>query len=449
MDIIIRRLLLTASVILFLVITPIVVLYALGYRENLITSPTAVGVLLLDAIPERANVVVNDKSYGTTPESISNLKVGNVSIKVSLDGYHSWQKNLPILPARATEARSIRLFLEDPPTQILSTAVQKFALAPNRTLLVWTDQANTLHLHSTENEMLFTPLKLAAPPTDLLWSSDSSYILVSYANDRYQIVDIARPTLEAESIPAIRGLIDPSWDMRTPGRVLFRDPKTSQLVRYTLRQNQKEILVNNVTTYAVSSRQLYVLNNRQQLLRLSLDGELRETETIELPNNDTISRLLVTPTDDIAAISVANNLYLIPNNSDPQLISSNITHAAWSPDASMLLIQPQPNELVVYNVNNERAFHLPLEQTHLVTRLSRPIQHAQWFAGGQHFIYQMDDAIIITEIDTRDHPISHTVDTTNLGDSSVTVGRDGQVLYYLKRKGDATHLIATTLYLDQ
>src|SRR5687768_13339880 len=152
MDLIIRRLLLGTSIILFLVIAPVVVLYALGYRENIITGPTAVGVLLLVAIPQEATVAVNDRAYGTTPESISNLKVGEVAVAVSKEGYRSWQKNLPILPARATEARSIRLFLENPPTQTLAKATKKFALAPNRTLLAWTDTSNNLHVHSTENE---------------------------------------------------------------------------------------------------------------------------------------------------------------------------------------------------------------------------------------------------------------------------------------------------------
>ena len=126
-------------------------------------------------------------------------------------------------------------------------------------------------------------------------------------------------------------------------------------------------------------------------------------------------------------------------------ITENIKHASFSPNGQLLLVQTDDVSLHVYNIADERLRHVPLRDLQLIVRLSRPVRDAQWFAGGQHLLYQVNDEIVITEIDTRDHPNSVTVDTTNLGQSLAAVGEEGESLYYLKHEAGRTNLVAAAL----
>ena len=111
----------------------------------------------------------------------------------------------------------------------------------------------------------------------------------------------------------------------------------------------------------------------------------------------------------------------------------------------MLLVQHDDTSLHIMNVYDERISYIPLLDLHLVTRLSRPIRNPQWFAGGRHLIYQVDDEIMITEIDTRDQPLTYLVDTTNLGDANITVGAQGDIVFYLKKTAQAYRLVQAIL----
>ena len=101
--------------------------------------------------------------------------------------------------------------------------------------------------------------------------------------------------------------------------------------------------------------------------------------------------------------------------------------------------------MYVYNVADERHGSIPIGQQQLVVRLSRPIHDIQWFAGGGHLIFQVDDELVLAEIDTRDHVRTYTLDSTNLGESQTEVGEEGRQLFYLKNNGGSTALVSLML----
>jgi WD40 repeat protein len=154
----------------------------------------------------------------------------------------------------------------------------------------------------------------------------------------------------------------------------------------------------------------------------------------------------VTPGGDVAARSVDGALYVISPDGTANLIASELEAAGWSPNGRMLFVQSDAHSLQVYNVRDER-WSLSREELHLVQRLSRPITSVQWFAGGRHLLYQVNDEIVISEIDTRDHPITYQVDSVNLGDAQAAVGEDGEVLFFLKNQHGSRDLIAAELII--
>ena len=70
----------------------------LGKDENIkIEAPTAItGMLDISSIPVKANVYLNGKHYGTTPRIISDLLIGDYTLKLEKEGYASVTKNITI-----------------------------------------------------------------------------------------------------------------------------------------------------------------------------------------------------------------------------------------------------------------------------------------------------------------------------------------------------------------
>lgn len=440
----IRTTLLFLSALAFLAIAPAVVLYAIGYRPSALDggAPASVGVLLIDATPRRAEVEVNGKTIGRVPEAVPDLMPGSAQVTVKKEGYVSWQKSLPIYPAQATEARNVWLFPENPLRQTLAPDVGVIALAPNRSLLAYATSFRQLRVMTVLGEEV-TRVSLSAVPESILWSPDNAVILVTLPGKRYQLVYVSGQGPAVKNLPALSAVKLIHWDPRIPGR-LFAQQETGDVMAYSTSLDTRTRIRGASKTLAVSSRRLYVVDLDNVLHAYSLQGQLLSSTPLEKP----VDSIEVTPGDDIAVVFENRELALLTSDHVLKPVAEHVNMVAWSPSGRMLLLQLEHNELSVYNVNDERQYHIPLEELHLVVRLSRTINHPQWYAGGNHLVYQVDDEIVITEIDTRDHPVSFVVDTTNTGNARLEVGEDGDTLFYITRHNDTDSLMSTSLLTE-
>lgn len=441
----IRRILLIVSVLAFVSIAPAIVLYAVGYRppEDGTIFPESVGVLLIDAIPAESVVEVDGEVLGNVPRASANLRPGDVRVKVAREGYIPWEKTLSILPVKATEVRDIRLFPTTPEREQVLEGVRDFSLSPNRSLIAAVTDNQTLQIFSRDEKVLVSPVPLAAFPTSVLWSPDSNLVLLEYPGDTHSVVDITQRQGRVVPLPDLRGADAIQWDPRVPGRLFYIDDAQS-LRSMDISTRLSTTLLENVTAFGVSSRNLHVAVGGTQYAVYGLQGQSKRDQRIF---DTSVQSLAVTPAGSVAVRFEDGSVDILDDEREE--IARFAEKISWSPDGRMLLLQTANNELQVYNVENERRFDIPKNQLHLVVRLSRPITHAQWFAGGNHLIYQVDDQIMVTEIDTRDYPVSHTVDSTNTGDARFAVGEDGETLLYLKRDGDSQNLVLTHLLTQQ
>ncbi|MEX0650036.1 MAG: WD40 repeat domain-containing protein [Candidatus Andersenbacteria bacterium] len=445
MNRLIRRILLLASFLAFIAIAPAIVLYAVGYRPPVsgIIVPDPVGVLLLDAFPKRAQVTVNDSTASRVPGAVSNLAPGNVRVHIFKDGYVSWEKNLPIEPARATEARDVRLFPQTPDTEIVLRNVEDFSLAPNRSLIAAVSSDNTLQIMRQNEESLVTPITLPARPLHILWSPDSTLLLLTYPNRIPSIVDVTDKRGQVVPLPELAKATNVQWDPRVPGRLLFLLPD-HVLMAMSISSGTSTRLGSDITSFALSSKNIYALTTKGEFNRYNLQGQfIRRIQTVQ----DPVKTIAVTPAGAIALHFEDSRVVVLNEDQQLQEIVSTAQKISWSPDGRMLMMQTAGNELHVYNVANERRPDILVNQMRLIVRLSRPISDPQWFAGGNHLIYQVDDQIIISEIDTRDYPATYTLDSTNTGSARISVGEEGHGVFYLKRDATSQSLVFSHLLI--
>ncbi|OHB19990.1 MAG: hypothetical protein A2854_01655 [Parcubacteria group bacterium RIFCSPHIGHO2_01_FULL_56_18] len=421
-------------------LAPLIIFYAMGYRiSSDVSGPPAVGVLLIETTPRRVEVAVDGRDIGRTPKSISSLPPGPITVTLSQKGYHPWRKQVHIAPAEITELTGVRLFASSPTVEPLLQDVTAFSLSANRQLLAARID-NFLYLLDQNGEPISERLTVPFVFQRILWSPDSSNLLL-LGSRQVALVNVLSSRFEA--LPALSGARDIVWDPRTPGRLLFVAP-SDNLIAYNLATRRATVLSESVSTFAPSSRNIVTLSQEQtELIVLGLQGQVQRSIPLTAP----ATALLVSPNGHIAIRYTSGGLGVIPAGEADTLLSitENIKHASFSPNGQLLLVQTDDVSLHVYNIADERLRHVPLRDLQLIVRLSRPVRDAQWFAGGQHLLYQVNDEIVITEIDTRDHPNSVTVDTTNLGQSLAAVGEEGESLYYLKHEAGRTNLVAAAL----
>lgn len=431
--------LLFSSTVIFLAIAPLIVLYALGYRLNTSAiDPMPVSVLQIESQPTRATVHLNDTEQGQTPQTISAVVPGAHRVSVTKEGYETWAKNVTLEPGRATEFRDIRLFPTKPATTVIASNITSLTLSPNRKLVAAIDQKNTLHIYDEEGVAIGTPVFLNATPTQTLWSPDSANLLLTHRRGTSQVISLStRPQIRTVRItPSATKNV--AWDPRIPGRLLIIN-QAKELWAYNHVSDSAELLLSSVTALATTSRSIIVSQTDGSLSSLTLQGQHTARVNPNLPSP--VTEILATPAGKVALRTGDSHVYYV--NADDQIttVADTSEAAGWSPDGVLLYIQTTPNELVVWKTETDQLRWLATSTLHLVTRLSRPLHDPQWFAGSRHLIYQVADEIHITEIDTRDRAIDYRLDTTNSGTSHATVGRDGQIIFYLKKEGSQTSLV--------
>ncbi|MCH8748551.1 PEGA domain-containing protein, partial [Patescibacteria group bacterium] len=381
---------------------------------------------------------------GRTPQAITNLPAGTVSVTVSREGYETWQKNILVIPGRTTELRDIRLWPSSPSRQVLIQEASMFSLSPSRQLLAVLTNQNSFTLLDQEGLPASNSLSLTSRPESLLWAPNNSSILIRASTGSYQLVTVGQ-RLSTKTLPRLAQASEVVWDPRVPNRLLYRNQAGSIAAHHTI-TGSTEILVAKVETFALSSRQIYAVLTDGTVASFTLQGEL-VNRAIPAPTG-VIESLAVTPAGRVVFELADQSFWFLADEGNVEKIIDQAQSVAWSPDGRMLLIQTDTHTLYVFNVDDERAT-TPLKELQLVIRLARDINAPQWYAGGHHLIYQVGDEILITEIDTRDQPRTYQLDTTNLGQAQPTVGEDGEVVFYLKSDTSTTSLIASSVTISQ
>lgn len=99
-------------IVLFLITTPLVILYTAGYRwNNKKDRLEKVGIIFLRSRPGSADIYLDGKlRKETTPARLRDLLPDTYQIKVSKNGYGIWSKQLPAESALTTFAEGIILW---------------------------------------------------------------------------------------------------------------------------------------------------------------------------------------------------------------------------------------------------------------------------------------------------------------------------------------------------
>jgi len=161
-------------IIIFIVLTVGVSLYATGYKFNLRwplrlnALLVKTGMLVVDTEPTGATVYLNDepqsetslniwsKKYAATPAKIKNILPGDYDLRLEKTGYWPWQKKITINPGQTAFAENINLFRNDLPIFIATSTSRQLLLSPSRQYLYLPTERKIIDLSAEQVRLLPT-----------------------------------------------------------------------------------------------------------------------------------------------------------------------------------------------------------------------------------------------------------------------------------------------------
>ncbi|HTX87072.1 MAG TPA: PEGA domain-containing protein [Candidatus Nanoarchaeia archaeon] len=434
MTLTLRRIIYYSFCLLFLIITPLIILYASGYEidwQHLFT-PLAVqktGMTIIYSTPSGANIFLNGQPVERftdiffqklipsasnairTPAHIKNLAPGSYDLSVQLPGYWPWQRRIDIFPGKITHVLDINLFKNTSPQLLASRQSQRLSLAPNNKEIFLPASGQLFDIKTQALDKISAAFSTS---TDVSWSADSGRLAAGKA-----LLNLKSPdkNLSLDKIigPSISNL---KWNGEMD-KIYYQFKNSINLFNLADQSNETIIEENNILDYEVKGNYLYYAAQNglnAQLKYFSLNDK-KIVKTIDLPASSGYQ--LINPTAKLINLydQKYETLYLI----DPSVSAASpiietidsVKKTEWVND----------KELVWANDYEIWVLDLDKNENKLITRWSLPIKSIIKTKAANYILFATEkninvitwtatDEIQVTELASFDSIASPVFDDT-------------------------------------
>lgn len=149
-------------ILLFLIISPIVILYTIGYRYDFASHTVRqTGAISIEVEPKNAQVYINDIYFNEKmPIELTNRTPGIYSVRLEQEGYKTWEKDITVESNGTTYIRNISLIKDEIPAKVLIRSELSSVHGTPSSKSILSLQKNIrgyeLVSHSPENETMQT-----------------------------------------------------------------------------------------------------------------------------------------------------------------------------------------------------------------------------------------------------------------------------------------------------
>ncbi|MDD2731576.1 MAG: hypothetical protein PHI53_00025 [Candidatus Pacebacteria bacterium] len=431
-----RAVLFLILAVLFILTTPIVISYSLGWRidfENWrIIKP---GVFYLKAWPKSAEIYFNGQLKKKTDfffgaGYIENIPPQKYEIEIKKEGFYDWKKILEVKSGEVTELKNIVLIPKNPNFKIITDKATDFFFCPEKNCVILKEKSLSenenwalkfldlnkdirSHLISDYEIMQKTPVLKSKKASDiqisyLSFSQDSKKVLIEISSNElkdskfYYLLEIDR------NPPSLTYLDYITSDL---GDIIF-NPKNNQKI-FSLKDkllreidlNTKTISSNtleNILAYFIDQNNFYYIDSSGAFFRSDLGFSGREKITndyLPITENSTAKVYFSHP---YFLIKIDDILYLFNQDKNSlEKIAQPIKDFIISSDHKKLAYF---NDYEISILFLEKKYDQPLKEVgdkSFLTRFSEKIDKVFWY-NNHYLIFNTGDKIKITEIDDRD-----------------------------------------------
>src|SRR3989339_550493 len=269
-----RKFLYLFFVFLFIVITPIISMYAAGYKFSGGFKVQKTGSLIINSNPRGARILINNKvqqnifkkifssggGYITTPAKIKNLSPEEYTVEINLKDYLPWKKKLTINPGQSTFAEDINLFKDNLPLLMMPKTEINSTISPNNKRLITINDENEIifiDIDSETEKILKTENKILTDSI-IRWSENSKKIIINN-----EIFDLNNPENPISLNKIIgKNIDDIKWDINNDNKIFYKDKNT--LNYYNFNNHTNKIIFKNdfLKDYIAKNETIFFIENQ-------------------------------------------------------------------------------------------------------------------------------------------------------------------------------------------
>lgn len=357
------------------------------------------GLLSANSFPTGAEVIIDDKLVTATDDTLY-LQPGTYRVKISKDGYTSWEKNLEIEPELVAQTNAV-LFPVAPSLSTLTfTGAENLLPSPDGQKIVYytasqsAERKNGLYVMELANS---TPISLQRGPrqiaedvsnldlenAEIIWSPDSSEIMV--------ITDTKELLLNVDKNNDLISLPDISFQKKQ----LLREWEQEMYLRE--RQFLREFPAEVVEIATQSAKNVYISPDKKRLLY---------TATAEVTIPDTIvPPVPATNTQPEERVLQPGTIYVYDREEDKNFKLAQEKESSTAPFKALLANDLYSNSPLTLEASPSAFETLQATQSaETAQRFHRYhsslyTETLQWFPDSKHLMFIQDDAIKIVEYD--------------------------------------------------
>ena len=416
-------------VILFALIAPVVVSYAMGYRFSLERGIFVYsGSITIKPTPREVEVFVNGEKVSTGMINflnysyhIGSLFPGKYTLEVRSPGYIPWVQEAYVHSGVSTEFWNVFLAREkytqlEYPTQsvenfFISPDGKRIALAEEKEDKTW---IKILDIKKEEiiYEFPFDGYKLSkSKKENIEWSPREGRLIVPLEKEgkkEYFVINIGTEEsyslngkINKEEIQKVR------WSSDDRNTLFYI--KEGSLFRSDLENTVNEVeVVKNIVGYDLSGSDIFYLSEDNHIIyKKNISGRSEAvqitTESINAVGGENFE-LIVYDENRIAVISQDKKLYLYNQGEESKgvkEVAQGVNGMHFSNDGKKLAFWTN-NEIAVYFVRKWETQPGRKEGQKVdVVRFAQTIENVSWFDDYEHLIFSVGKEVKMAELDNR------------------------------------------------
>ncbi|MFA6322679.1 MAG: PEGA domain-containing protein [Candidatus Buchananbacteria bacterium] len=445
-----RRFIYLSFIVFFLIITPIILLYAAGYSFNFKKGQLVkTGILYVDSKPKNADIDINGQNKGKTPNRFTKLLPDIYNVKVSKDGYYPWQKDIEIKSNLSEFAEDIVLFKDTLPINIVSGKINVLSASPNHRYLAYSiikdndEELRFLNLKTSGDNLI---KKFTNPKNNSFeiigWSeTQNQAIFKEKVQDFNNYTIVFADSLTARELTTLTRVNFSKLDWGLENDVFLFGLASDGLYQIDLEKSlTQKIISGKILDFTFNDNNIYYLTQEnsttflnKKVLGVSPSQDPTAIEKIKLSAGSKFS-LQKSSKGYITMLDKKNHdLFIISENSfSDQNIENNIilqekaNQIVWSADKNKIIFN-NDFEVWTYDFSNQQKM--------LVTRFSEPIIQALWYPQDKYIIYLLTNKIqAIEATDVKQRNDTKLVEMPEVADASCDTL--GKFLYFKGKAGN-------------
>lgn len=376
-------------IILFIVIAPILIFYALGYRYNWTNRNIEKnGALYVKSYPSGAEIYVDSqKIKPKTPTQVVEISSGKYDILIKKDKYVPWTKKLEIRSGETTFAEDIVLFLENREKTVLSAGGTDWMINKQKNQYCYLDEENNLNITNLEQDKAILAFKFDKKYKLVDWSPNNAEILINFESS-YYLFNLDQKTLRKLNIIGPEKII---WDNNDPSLIWYQ--KNSNIYRHytnSLETTDKAIDQQLIfTDFDLAGDYLLALTNngRNYQFQKIKKNTFEITDSIENLNQGTLKAWQAN--ESLSIFALGAGLYIKKNDQSQVVIPHTIADI-------------HDDRILFTNGYETSLYNFKEDWSTLIDRSSQVVTDVLWHPNGSYFLSESAEQTYITEIDGRD-----------------------------------------------